>query len=140
MPENTPAQRLKKLQEAYEWEQEQIRAWEGQVKNRPGDPGENTMNRRFAESWLRYFQEVRESNDKIIKYCATALRTRRQSEIDEAIRYINRVEHRKGSASSVSSAAHAHRHQSKYFKTLDALIDLENEVRDYIEHYLHYGP
>jgi len=58
----------------------------------------------------------------------------------DGVRALNRVEHRKGTITSISNAANAHRRQSKYFKSLDAVIDLENGVRDYIEDFLLHEP
>ena len=58
----------------------------------------------------------------------------------DGVRTFNRVEHRKGTITSISNAANAHRGQSPYFESLDAVIDLENGVRDYIEDFLLHDP
>ena len=134
--------RLATLHEAYLWEQNRIKAWVDDLNNHRVDA--NPMIARFYTTWIAYFNEVTASNAWVIGVCDTALvEARKRSDpkeqaaiLNPAIRSINRIEHRKGSVSAISNAANIYRHQSKYFKSLDAVIDLENEVRDYIEDYL----
>jgi hypothetical protein len=145
--------RLARLHDAYIWEQERIKAWLDDLKNNktidtkhPQNKGDyssdpsNPMVVRFVATWMAYFDEVQASNNSVIGICQAALDQTdpalRAIEVNNAIRRINRIEHRKGSVSTISNAANLHRRQSKYFKSLDAVIDLENEVRDYVEDYL----
>ena len=153
-------ERLAKLHDAYLWEQERIQAWLDDLANNPmvnfDDPDNefdyttdksNPMVVRFLATWRAYFAEVQASNNAVMGICTAALSSARSESdqekkgatLSEAVRRINRIEHRKGSVSSISNAANLHRRQSKYFKSLDAVIDLENEVRDYIEDYLING-
>lgn len=157
MPMIPEEERLAKLHDAYLWEQDRIAAWLDDLENHPevlaSHPDNefkyeadksNPMVARFYTTWKAYFNEVKESNQWVIDVCDEALvkgrkepdpGKRKELLVDE-IRKINRVEHRKGSVSAISNAVNMHRQQSKYFKSLDAVIDLENEVRDYIEAYL----
>ncbi len=150
-------ERLAKLHDAYLWEQERIKAWLEDLDNHsqvdfdhPDNEFDYTTDKtnpmvvRFLATWRAYFAEVQASNTAVMGICTAALSAARSKSdpeeqgaiLTEAIRKINRIEHRKGSVSSISNAANLHRRQSKYFKSLDAVIDLENEVRDYIEDYL----
>jgi hypothetical protein len=149
-------ERLAKLHDAYLWEQERIQAWLDDLANNPmvtfdhpdnefdyTSDTTNPMVVRFLATWRAYFAEVQASNNAVMGICLAALgevdAAKRAVAINDAVRRINRIEHRKGSVSSISNAANIHRRQSKYFKSLDAVIDLENEVRDYIEDYLING-
>ena len=146
-------ERLAKLHDAYLWEQERIKAWLDDLKNHDtalfdrsdnlfdySVDKSNPMVTRFRATWMAYFDEVRKSNDWVMGICRAALAQAdanvRKVEVTQAIRKINRIEHRKGSVSAISNAANIYRRQSRYFKSLDAVIDLENEARDYIEDYL----
>jgi hypothetical protein len=144
--------RLARLHDAYMWEQERIKVWLEDLKNNNDIDADHPQNKadysagatnpmvvRFVATWMAYFDEVQQSNNSVIGICQAALGADpavRKTEVENAIRRINRIEHRKGSVSTVSNAANLYRRQSKYFKSLDAVIDLENEVRDYIEDYL----
>ena len=135
-------ERLEKLRDAYSWEQERIDAWLDDLHNH--EDGSNPMIARFYVTWKAYFKEVKASNQCVIDTCTQGLAAGRAEENQDdqrasfirTIRKINRVEHRKGSVSAISNTANTHRRQSGYFKSLDEVIDLDNEARDYIENYL----
>jgi hypothetical protein len=137
MPTTKP-ERMEFLKKAYEWEQDRLQSWANDVRASTGGVA-NPMIEFFGQAWLIYLEKVQESNQAILGRLTGALRSGAAG-VDEATRHLNRVEHRKGTISSISDAANDHRHDSEYFKSLDAVIDLENEVRDHIEHYLNYGP
>ena len=143
----TMRQRVATLIAAYEWEQERLDAWRNEANHsidENADYAANPMTKRFAGTWYAYIREVKKSNESILE----ALNAAQDAEPDpdhpdpvlDGVRALNRVEHRKGTITSISNAANAHRRQSKYFKSLDAVIDLENGVRDYIEDFLLHDP
>ena len=143
----TMRERVATLIAAYEWEQERLDAWDNEAKNSIRDNADyaaNPMIVRFAGTWYAYIREVKKSNDSIIAALNAARGADRDADhpdpIMDGIRALNRVEHRKGTITSISNAVNAHRRQSKYFKSLDAVIDLENGVRDYIEDFLLHDP
>ncbi len=143
----TMRERIGTLIAAYEWEQERLDAWRNEANNsidENADYAKNPMIKRFAGTWYAYFREVEKSNSGIIEALNAALIAVPDPDhpdpVMDGIRALNRVEHRKGTITSISNAVNAHRRQSKYFKSLDAVIDLENGVRDYIEDFLLHDP
>jgi hypothetical protein len=143
----TMRERVDTLIAAYKWEQERLDAWRNDAnqsirENR--DYAANPMIVRFAGTWNAYFREVKKSNDSIIQALNAAQGAAPDPDhpdpVLDGVRALNRVEHRKGTITSISNSVNAHRRQSKYFKSLDAVIDLENGVRDYIEDFLLHDP
>lgn len=143
----TPRERIATLIAAYEWEQERLDAWRNEANHsidENADYAANPMIKRFAGTWYAYIREVKKSNGSILEALNAAYNAEPDDEhpdpVMDGIRALNRVEHRKGTITSISNAVNAHRRQSKYFKSLDAVIDLENGVRDYIEDFLLHDP
>jgi hypothetical protein len=137
----TLQQRIDLLIAAYEWEQTRLDNWRDEAVGATPAAllAANPMIARFLETWKAYFREVKASNQWIID----SLRPARAAQagplhdpMEEAARAISRIEHRKGSIRTIANAANALSHQSRYFRSLDAVIDLENEVRDHIERFL----
>jgi hypothetical protein len=143
----TMRERVDTLIAAYKWEQERLDAWANEAKQSirvNAEYAANPMIVRFAGTWYAYIREVKKSNDSIIQALNAAQGKAPDRDhpdpVLDGIRALNRVEHRKGTIASISNAANAHRGQSPYFESLDAVIDLENGVRDYIEDFLLHDP
>ena len=139
----TPTERISTLIEAYEWEQNRLVGWRTDATATANAMANisNPMIQRFAATWELYLEAVKKSNQHVIDLL-TAANDSKEGDADaikRAIREVNRIEHRKGSVAAISNATNAHRRQSAYFESLDDVIDLENEVRDYIEEYLTNG-
>ena len=144
---STAKERIATLVKAYEWEQERLEAWRNEAKNsldENKDYAGNPMIKRFVGTWYAYIDEVKKSNSSVLKALDAAYRAVPDKDhpdpIMDGVRALNRVEHRKGTITSISNAVNAHRGQSPYFESLDAVIDLENGVRDYIEDFLLHDP
>jgi hypothetical protein len=132
--------RIALLIAAYEWEQTRLRNWRDEAMGATtAQQLVNPMIARFLETWKAYFREVEASNQSIINRLQNAHAAPAGPVHDPMVdgaRAISRNEHRKGSIRTIANAANAHGHQSDYFRSLDAVLDLENEVRDHIERFL----
>jgi hypothetical protein len=132
--------RIDLLIAAYEWEQKRLGNWRDEAMGATtAQDMANPMIARFLETWKAYIREVAASNQSII----SKLRDARAAPADplhdrmvEGARAVCRNEHRKGSIRTIANAANALSQQSDYFRSLDAVLDLENEVRDQIERFL----
>ena len=62
------------LKEAYDWEQDRIKAWIDEMNEyvTEGDQN-NPMVIRFMDTWTRYFDEIEASNDDVIAVCQNAI-------------------------------------------------------------------
>ena len=133
----TQKERIIALKAAYDWEQIRLRNWRDEAHNSVNKGETNPMILRFLDTWKSYIQEVMASNEWIICSLQKALDADPQKDpIADAVDALNEVEHNKQSIDAIAAAAHQEQGKSHYFKSLDAVIHLEDDVRDYIEAFL----
>src|SRR5215813_334670 len=100
--------KITQLKEAYEWEQDRVRAWIEEMRNNSGDQS-NPMIVRFFGTWLEYFAEIQASNASVIATCDDAIAKNTGAAAFESIRRINRGTHRKAALSPIVDAAQVRR-------------------------------
>ena len=105
-----------------------------QVPPDPKTTGE--VGQEFLSIWKSYFAYVSESNDLIIGYCQNAIDSGDTSKIQAAIDTLNKKEHHRDWVKAIEKEASKHAGVSDYLAQLDALLNLEFQVREYLEAYL----
>lgn len=139
-------ERIQVLRDAYDWEQTRLQAWIDEMNNNLTTEDEaNAMTLRFKDTWERYFLNIQESNQNVIEICQESLDaeidleiTRKQKDDihEKTVRMINQENHRPATIFAISDAAQIRKSQSKYFKSLDHALSLEEQALGYIARHL----
>ena len=133
------------LKDAYQWEIDRIKDWSDNIKNKPLPPN-NPLAKRFADTWLEYFDEVNTSNGSVKEICQNTLTAgaalappAQDNEAEKAIRKLDRNYLRRSVIFQLAQDAGDKGINSQYFESLAAALNLELDVRDYTVKYLRDG-